>query len=204
MDEQKPRSFTAATAARLASFISFREALTKLIAGTGDTPGTVARGVKAAGLDAEHIAQVSGDGLSVGTGSSGQARVGALLDALIKHCDPGPVWLWSKAGVDITPDRYGWLRESFIETLRASNLPCPDSLSAPSDDQPRVSPPATPDTEAVLRQRLEAAEAENEKLRQQLELAQQESERLRTEGPSAGGLLRPIIVEVGREFWSPG
>jgi hypothetical protein len=53
-------------------------------------------------------------------------------------------------------------------------------------------------------QGLEDSEAECEDLREQLQEAQREIERLKDESPPVEGRLRPMIVEVGRQFWSQG
>jgi hypothetical protein len=208
IDEPKPLSFAAAATARLARFISFREALTKLAERTGDSYSEIAAELKAAGFDARDTIYPSGDKLALSNSSRDFHSIAELLDLTIRTGAFEPDWSKSKAH---NPGRSGWLRERFIEALRERRLPCPDSLSEPPPYKPRTTkqaPPlprsTVPTGDDELLQGLEDAEAECEDLRQQLQEAQREIERLKEESPPVEGRVRPTIVQVHRQFWSKG
>jgi hypothetical protein len=62
-----------------------------------------------------------------------------LLDATIHN---GTIESTQYHGFEVAhPDGFGWMREPVIASLRAADLPCPDSLLQPEPYRPHITPP---------------------------------------------------------------
>ncbi|WP_321929978.1 hypothetical protein [Paraburkholderia guartelaensis] len=140
MSAPKTGAFTRIAAARRATFISYREAIEKLAAFTGDTLNEVAANLKAEGLYAHSSAQLVGIERSVRYSSSSLDIV-TLLDVTIRDGAIRQAWPEGVlSDVPSDPDEDGWIRKTFIEALRAANLPCPDTLGEPPPYDARSTP----------------------------------------------------------------
>jgi hypothetical protein len=157
MTEPKTRSFAEIAAAKRVTFISYREAIEKLAAATGDTLNEVAAGLKAADIHKHNAAALVGAEEAVRR-YTGDAPITVLLDNTITHGTIAEAW-YDMDGADARPDIFGWMREPFIASLREAGLPCPDSLSDAPSYRAKATPPPPWTKPFVSRHTVSLAEA---------------------------------------------
>jgi hypothetical protein len=122
-------SFSRLNARRQARFISYREALEKLAADSGDDLAEIAGLLKAYDIHERGTAWLYGPERAV-QGDVGSGRIAILLYAtiesgIIKGVDEG------YNGPCGDPDTDGWIREKFVDALVKAELPCPATLLEP-------------------------------------------------------------------------
>lgn len=135
-----PKSFAAIAASKRATFISYREAVEKLAAATGDTLNEIAAGLLAADIHQQHAAFLGGIEMSVRQHEFGHCiELGTLLEETVRTGKICVAWYDSRDS-ECNPDCEGWMREPFVAALREAGMPCPDSLLAPPPYRVKATP----------------------------------------------------------------
>jgi hypothetical protein len=192
MVKSNSRSFAAIATSKRATFISYREAIESLAVETGDNIADVAAALKAADIHEQGMAFLDGPEQAVRRCTHGES-IAVLLDVTIEK---GRIEGTYDGYDPISPNKFGWIRESLVALLRAAELPCPESLLQAEPYQPHI-PDASPQprSDDAMLSRLSEAQAEAERLREEIA-------RLRGEKPPVEDLLREAIVAIGRQFWA--
>lgn len=138
MGADSPRSFSAISAAKRATFISYRETADKLAAFTGDSLVEIASGLIAHGIHLSDLACISGVEQAV-WGISDSAPLLALLTETIKSGGIKSAW-FELDQPDADPDSFGWFREKLEFNLAVAELPNPSSLLTPAPYLSRRAP----------------------------------------------------------------
>lgn len=172
MGADSPSSLAAIIASRRAAFLSYREAMNKLAAHTGDPLRAIAEALKIFSLHENHLACLTDVERRVER-LDDPAGMTQLLDWTIETGElPTRLETWDLQ--EVTPDTFGWMRANFVTLLRAHHpSACPDSLEiAPMDERAALSPHQG----ALI---IDDPTAEVERLNREIERLQTEVEELK-------------------------
>lgn len=148
MGAEGSRSFSAIREARLAKFISYREAISKIAMDTGDNLVAVASELMAENFgDPSHVRVLTLRGPEQSIVPASSWALNALLSQTLMTSSISAAEGWSKLDTIGDPDLDGWDRGEFVEALVRLKLPCPSSLREPSiapTTDPRRPPNSAP------------------------------------------------------------
>jgi hypothetical protein len=195
MESEKRLTFTSINGQRHTQFISYREAMIKLRADTGEPLIEIATALKVRNVHRMGMAYLYGKEMVIRELASSEA-LKALLDTTIDTNELRDAW-FEPDSAHASPITFGWFRTKFVEALKNQGLPCPASLLEPEI----YTPGRENETLASANRRNEQPGTQVADAIRKLEIAHREIERLTALVPPVTGYLYPAVVAVQREFW---